>query len=186
MEMREALINEATQLVRRSGYAGFSYAHLSDVVGIRKASIHYHFPNKEDLGVGMVEAYRDFFRGELEAISTREASAKHRLAAYAELYRQSLKDGNGCLCGVLAAEFGNLPIAVQAVVTQFFEENAAWLEGVLSDGRRDGEVRRDISAAKLARMLLAALQGAMTTARAHAQSAVFDDAVTAALAAIKA
>ena len=186
MDTRNALINEATHLVRRSGYAGFSYAHLSEVVGIRKASIHYHFPNKEDLGLEMVEAYREFFRGELETISAREDSAKNRLAAYADLYRQSLQDGDGCLCGVLAAEFDNLPVAVQAAIAQFFAENAAWLEGVLLAGRRDGSIRRDISATKLARMLLATLQGALTTARAHVQPAVFDDAVAAAVAAIKA
>jgi TetR/AcrR family transcriptional regulator, transcriptional repressor for nem operon len=186
MDMRDALINNATQLVRRSGYAGFSYSHLSDAVGIRKASIHYHFPNKEDLGLGIVEAYREFIRGELEEISAREQSAKNRLSAYADLYRKSLKDGNGCLCGVLAAEFDNLPSPVQAAVTLFFEENVAWLEGVLAAGRRDGSVRRDIPATKLAGMLLAMLQGAMTTARARKQSVVFDDAVAASFAAIKA
>ena len=186
MDTRNTLISKATQLVRRSGYAGFSYAHLSDVIGIRKASIHYHFPSKEDLGLGMVEAYREFLRAELEAISAREESAKNRLSAYAGLYSQSLHDGNGCLCGVLAAEFDNLPVAIQAAVTKFFDENAAWLEGVLLAGRRDGSMRRDIAATRLASMLLATMQGALSTARARGEPAVFDDAVAAAFAAIKA
>jgi TetR/AcrR family transcriptional repressor of nem operon len=31
------------------GYNGFSHADIAEAIGIRKASIHYHFPTKVDL-----------------------------------------------------------------------------------------------------------------------------------------
>uniref|UniRef100_UPI0016411DC9 TetR/AcrR family transcriptional regulator n=1 Tax=Burkholderia gladioli TaxID=28095 RepID=UPI0016411DC9 len=54
---RDALVQAAEGLMRSRGYAAFSYADLVETVGIRKASIHHHFPTKEDLGVAIVEAY---------------------------------------------------------------------------------------------------------------------------------
>lgn len=47
---KEQLLHEAEKLLRTRGYAAFSYGHLSEIIGIRKASIHYHFRTKEALG----------------------------------------------------------------------------------------------------------------------------------------
>ena len=38
------LAEHARQLLAAGGYNGFSYADLSEKVGIGKASIHHHFP----------------------------------------------------------------------------------------------------------------------------------------------
>ncbi|HIE19064.1 TPA: TetR/AcrR family transcriptional regulator, partial [Candidatus Bathyarchaeota archaeon] len=35
------------------GYGGFSYSDLSKALGITKASIHHHFPSKEELGLAV-------------------------------------------------------------------------------------------------------------------------------------
>ncbi|KFJ90149.1 TetR family transcriptional regulator, partial [Pseudomonas sp. 1-7] len=51
------MIQTAENLMRTRGYTAFSYADLSEAVGIRKASIHHHFPTKEDLGAAIVEEY---------------------------------------------------------------------------------------------------------------------------------
>ncbi|MXD47054.1 helix-turn-helix transcriptional regulator, partial [Escherichia coli] len=37
---RERLLSEAEHLMREKGYSAFSYADLSKIVGITKASIH--------------------------------------------------------------------------------------------------------------------------------------------------
>jgi AcrR family transcriptional regulator len=55
---RESLLAAAVELLRSVGYASFSYRDLADAVGIRTASIHYHFPSKSDLGVALVEELR--------------------------------------------------------------------------------------------------------------------------------
>jgi TetR/AcrR family transcriptional repressor of nem operon len=175
---REALVERAIGIVRRAGYAGFSYADLSDAIGIRKASIHHHFPTKEDLGLAMVERYRRDFARELASIERHRTHAVQRLAAYAGLYRAGLERGSGCLCGVLALEISLLPTSVADGVRAFFDENEKWLEHVLAQGRRTGELRRlrHPTAAQQAHVILAALQGAMVMARAREDIEIFDEA----------
>jgi len=48
-DTKEKLLEIASSLIRQKGINGMSYQHLSDKIGIRKASIHYHFPKKDDL-----------------------------------------------------------------------------------------------------------------------------------------
>ncbi len=59
MGTKELLLKEAEMLVRTRGFAAFSYADLSERVGIRKASIHHHFPTKEELGGALQNILND-------------------------------------------------------------------------------------------------------------------------------
>jgi hypothetical protein len=42
-DTRTAIMDAAQDLIQRMGANAMSYQHISDAVGIRKASIHYHF-----------------------------------------------------------------------------------------------------------------------------------------------
>src|SRR5277367_4454289 len=127
-DTRAQILTEAEAVVRRVGYAGFSYADLAESVGIRKPSIHHHFPTKEDLGAAIVAAYTERFSEELARIDAGNDGVVERLRAYSSLYRQGLASGQGCLCGVLASEVAVLPERVQVGVRQFFGLNLRWLE----------------------------------------------------------
>lgn len=45
----DKILEIAQSLIARGGYNGFSYADISAVIGIRKASIYHHFPTKAEL-----------------------------------------------------------------------------------------------------------------------------------------
>ena len=106
---RDALLQAAERLVRSRGYSAFSYADLAEAVGIRKASIHHHFPAKADLGAALVEDYIARFRDLLADIGTAEPTALGRLERYGQIYEASVRDGMLCLCGMLATEAQVLP-----------------------------------------------------------------------------
>jgi len=46
----ERILDIAQDLIQRRGFNAFSYHDIAAPMGIRKASIHYHFPSKADLG----------------------------------------------------------------------------------------------------------------------------------------
>ena len=58
----EEILDVAEMLIQTRGYSASSYQDISQVLGIRKASIHYHFPSKTDLGVAVIERYAERFR----------------------------------------------------------------------------------------------------------------------------
>jgi TetR/AcrR family transcriptional repressor of nem operon len=164
----------ATALVRRQGYSAFSYADLAAAVGIRKASIHHHFPSKEDLGEALVAGYTAAFSEQLDAINHATIEPVERLRLFVALYREGLARNEGCLCGVLASEIAVLPARVQAGVRKFFAVNLEWLEHVLKAGAAD--LRRGIEPQRDARTILSALQGAMFVALSTGDPGAFDSA----------
>src|SRR6185295_2042375 len=68
-ETAEQILDLAETLIQTRGYSAFSYQDIADSLGIRKASIHYHFPSKTDLGIAVVDRYVARFGGALAAIA---------------------------------------------------------------------------------------------------------------------
>lgn len=165
-DTRTAILLEAEALIRRRGYAGVSYADLADVVGIRKASIHHHFPTKADLAVALLERYDGLYDAAMAQIGDRTRDGLERIRAYAALYLGGVEKGLGCLCAAFAAELETLPDTLRADLGRFFAKHIAWIEGVLEAGRRDGTIRAAIEPAPFARMIVATLEGALMIERA--------------------
>lgn len=176
---QDRLLAEAEVLVRTRGYAGFSYADLAASVGIRKASIHHHFPTKEDLGLALVEAYGERYDRALEEIGRRTEDGLDRVQAYADLYLHGLQEEQGCLCAALATELGILPDRIRESVTEFFQRHVSWLTWVLAEGRANGTIRNDITPAPHARMIVATLEGALLMERLLGGAAGFKDTLSA-------
>ncbi len=164
VDTKSALLSEAEALIRTVGYAAFSYADLSERVGIRKASIHHHFPTKEDLGTALIDAYLVRFIAELEALAERSVSPKRKLLVYGDLFAASLQDGQMPLCGALAADAAYLPVSMQRRVKKFFELHLTWLEKVVAASIAAGEIEVGPTPKGCALLLLSTLQGASIVA----------------------
>jgi TetR/AcrR family transcriptional repressor of nem operon len=160
-----AILDVAETLVQRRGFNAFSYADVASELQVTKASIHYHFAGKGDLGEALITRYSDRFVAALVDIDERLDDDGEKLAAYAELYAGVLAADRMCLCGMLAAEYTTLPEAMQRAVERFFADNLRWLEAVLESGRARGTLAFRGSAADGAQVIVSGLEGAMLVAR---------------------
>lgn len=171
------ILDAAEKLCQTRGYNGFSYRDLAEIVGIRSASIHYHFPTKTDLGKALVMRYRQKMETSLSEIQRREPSVVGRVRKLVAMLREMVRAENRvCLCGILAAEAGTLAPQVVAEVRRFFDECESWLAEQLHDGRSSGELKFTGSPASAARAVFAALEGAMLSARAFGEDQRLSDA----------
>jgi TetR/AcrR family transcriptional regulator, transcriptional repressor for nem operon len=170
------ILDVAEGLVQVRGFNGFSYADIAAELQITKAALHYHFAGKADLGEALIARYAARFAEALAAVDNGSAAASARLAGYAGLYLQVLRNRMMCLCGMLAAEYQTLPQPMQDAVISFFDQNESWLEGVLEQGRADGSLRFAGSARDTARMVVGGLEGAMLVARPYGDIARFQSA----------
>ena len=163
----------AERLVQLRGFNGFSYADVAEELGISKASLHYHFAGKAELGEALIERYASRFTGSLDEIEARPIDAPAKLAAYAKLYGDVLRRKRMCLCGMLAAEYQTLPKPMRSAVVSFFDDQEAWLVAVLEQGREEGTLRFSGSASEAAQMIVGGLEGAMLVTRPYGDPARF-------------
>jgi TetR/AcrR family transcriptional repressor of nem operon len=164
-EQAQRILDVAERLVQSRGFNGFSYADVAAHLHVTKASLHYHFPSKAELGEALISRYTERFADALAAIDARGGNAAERLEAYVGLYAEVLRGRRICLCGMLAAEYQTLPEPMQRAVATFLAVNQAWLQQVLDEGRRAGSLRFAGSSASGGRMIVSGLQGAMLVAR---------------------
>jgi TetR/AcrR family transcriptional repressor of nem operon len=161
------ILDVAEGLVQVRGFNGFSYADIAAELRITKAALHYHFAGKADLGEALIARYAARFAEALAVVGSGGASASAKLAGYAGLYLQVLRNRKMCLCGMLAAEYQTLPQPMRDAVIAFFDDNETWLEGILEQGRTDGSLHFAGSARDTARMIVGGLEGAMLVARPY-------------------
>jgi len=176
VETSQRILDVAERLVQTRGFNGFSYADIAEALDVTKASLHYHFPSKAELGKRLIERYEEAFLGLLKAIDATGAGARDKLRRYARIYADVLRDNRMCLCGMLASDYATLPKPMKEEVKHFFDENEQWLAAVLEQGRKSGSLEFKGSALELARVIVGSLEGAMMLARSYGDASRFDTA----------
>jgi len=174
-DTREAIMAAARATVQAHGYNGLSFRELAKQVGVKSASVHYHFPTKGDLGAAVARLYTDDAAAHFDGISAASEDQKSCIKSYTDVFRSALLNNNRmCLCGIMAAEYDDLPVEVRAEVNRFTETNIRWLAKVLSL-RKPGAGKKTVQRQALA--VFAAIEGAQLVARGRGDVAVFDEIV---------
>lgn len=178
MDTKTQLLDSAEHAVRARGYDGFSYADLAAEVGIRKASIHYHYPTKADLGLALIQRYREGIHTRFVDIAETGKNAGVKLKAYLKFYRDAMEDGDiVCLCVAFAISRDTLAEPILKELNQFHDANIKWLTGVYSEARDDTSIANVGEPAQEAAMTLALVEGGHLIARSAKDLKRFDAAV---------
>ena len=172
----QQILDIAQRLVQTRGFNAFSYADIASTLSVSKASLHYHFASKAELGVRLIERYEDGIERALGEIDRAGGGAAAKLRRYVDIYAKVLADERMCLCGMLAAEFVTLPKTMQTALDGFFALNERWLVTVLEEGRSGGTLHFKGLASEAAQYIIGSLEGSMMMARSHGGMARFDAA----------
>ncbi|MGH1588569.1 TetR/AcrR family transcriptional regulator [Methylobacterium phyllosphaerae] len=172
--VREAILVAAKEAAMAYGYGGLNFRDLAETVGIKAASINYHFATKAILGEAVARRYWEDIARDLEAISTNARSPTEALQRYPSIFRLSLeRDNRMCLSSFMATEHDELPEPVLKEVQTFADVNSAWLCEHLIAAKlaspAEGELR--------ARAIYAAVAGAQIIARSRSNVKLFDELI---------
>ncbi len=107
------LLECAQNLIQSVGVNAMSYNDLSREIGIRKASIHYHFPKKEDLIKALINRCQEVYGEKYLSIVKSDNTVKRKLHMLASIYEDGVKNSRLCPIGMLSAESGSLSKPVQ-------------------------------------------------------------------------
>ena len=163
----ERIIESAESQIRTGGYNTFSFREIAKEIGIKSASIHYHFPTKPDLAILVANRYTQRFSEQLDIIKNDHTLPQERLSRYIDLFRYAIQtDKKMCLCGILASETDALPKGLQIEVKHFFELNLQWIATSL--------FKNDVRANAQASLLVASLEGSLIISKAMNSNDIFE------------
>ncbi len=160
--------NDAIQVSKRClqtvGFNGFSFQTIADELGIKKASLHYYFKSKDDLGIAIVENYELLFT---DWVSTQ--SDKNPIEQIEKFIFGFFKISNNCnmICpiGVLSNDYNSLSAKLQKRVYTFHFTQHRWLIEVLNKGKKEKLIAKHIQSNIMADMIMSTLQGGIQIAR---------------------
>lgn len=165
----------AQSLIIAGGYNGFSYADIAKVIGIRNASIHHHFPSKAILVHTLVARYREDAEAAIADMERSIPDPLEQLRAYTGFWETCIADAtfSFCVCALLAGEMPVLPEEIALEVKAYFRSLSAWLASVFARGAKQGIFKLTHPANVEAEIFMAAIHGAMLSARAYGDGKMF-------------
>ncbi len=166
MTTKQRIITIATMLLKQKGIHGWSYDDIATKIGIKKASIHYYFPTKEDLIQEVLTLYIKELMNRLLLIKQTSASVTQKLKAFMECYRENYVSENElCLCTILAAELQCVSPAIEELLKNFFTQATKFVKDILEEGAISKEFKANSDSDLMACVIINFLQGMLLTGK---------------------
>ena len=170
MDIRDAILDSAERRMRAGGFHACSFREIAGDVGIKSASVHYHFPTKTELGAAVVARYQERLLAMLGPPDDNRSLAA-KIDAMRTIFLGALKRGEGmCLCGILATEAHSLPPPVANAARAYFIACNDWLARAFGQAGVAEPKRRALETTAL-------FQGAMLQAVSLGDVSAFEKAI---------
>ena len=173
-ETKERILTEAESLIQEKGFNAFSFKDIATVIGIKTASIHYHFPSKEALGIEVIAWHADKISVVLSDIkNNKKLSVQQKIGAlFCAILSLTYNNNNKmCLGGMFASDFHSLPTSIQSKVSGFFEFLMQEIEAILIESGYSKQ-----SALLLSKQIMSQIEGALLLARLYKKQDFLDGA----------
>lgn len=171
---KQLLINEALDIVQKETFSALSFQILADRVGIKKASVYYHFPSKDKLAVGIIEDATNKLGKYFTSIALQKPDKQ--LACYIKLFSVHISSLQNLCPGVsFITSWPAQSDGVKVAIKTLYQTHIEFVTSVIQKGYDQSIfMQNQTPAADIAVTVFAMLQGALLTARVNGDQLVFD------------
>ncbi|MCH7549443.1 MAG: TetR/AcrR family transcriptional regulator [Candidatus Krumholzibacteriota bacterium] len=166
---RENLLNAATAEIRRHGFQAASLDRIIAAAGVTKGALYHHFASKKELGYAVVdEAIRQHV---VDAWIRPLADTDDPIRTILDLMSDKLGEMGkedvilGCPLNSIAQEMAPLDEGFRERTERLFQ---LWISGTsqaLARGQKAGTVKKNVNPDKVARFMIAAIEGSLCMAK---------------------
>jgi TetR/AcrR family transcriptional repressor of nem operon len=168
---REQILDAASRLIHIRGFNNTSIGDILRESGVGKGNFYYYFKSKEELGFSILDRSLERLREELLSSSFSPTKDPWRqlddfLGTPVERVRRNGCTG-GCPLGNLAVEMSDIHEGFRRRLELAFDELRFRIEASLMSAEAQGTLRPGTDVPRLARFILAGLEGAFLLGKLH-------------------
>jgi len=167
VDTRTKILDVAEDLVRQVGLNAMSYKDISEAVGIRKASIHHHFPKKENLVDELLKRCAISYGDNYQQIVDGSGQASGKLRELAVVFADGLNSKKLCLVGSVSTDRNTLQDSSCQILQGTIKNTVSIFAAVFAQGRREVSLKFTGTDEEAAFTFFSFLVGAQTIARSH-------------------
>ena len=165
----------AESLIRQKGYTAFSYDDLSKHLGISKASIHYHFVKKEDLGLAAKRRSTDQRLVDFSSkMQHSEDSVEAKFVQFCHLQSEQLADNEICPISSLQADFELLPETMRQKIQEISQFELSVMYDLITLNVNDADPGHETKSYATALAMLSAIKGSIQYRRVRGRDSLTD------------
>ncbi len=165
-DTRTKILDVAEELIQQVGRNAMSYKHISDAIGIRKPSIHHHFPKKEDLVEELLTRCHLSYSSNYKKIVNGQGSAPEKLRLLADVFALGLRKQELCFVGTISADLNTLEAKSRIILETTIANTVRIFEIAFKQGRQEGSLSFKCSDEETAYAFFSFLLGTQIAARA--------------------
>jgi len=155
---KKQIIDLAIKLIQQKGYVGFSYDDISKQLGVTKASIHYHFEKKVDLGIAITERLAQSLKS-FEFDSS--VSVEKKLMKFIQLQAERFTYSEICPISSLQTDFNSLPEVVQKKIEEVSRLELSIMTELVAEAQSEEILNNTDDKQTVAVTILSSIKGAL-------------------------
>lgn len=167
-DTKQQLLESGMALLLRHGYNHLGIAALLEATGVPKGSFYHHFKSKEDFAVQAIELYMKQAHAGLDrSLGDRSLPPLERVRRFFELTEEKYRTEGylGCLIGALGQELSGVSELFRRKVEECLSQIERRIATCLKEAIRRGDLPKEASAEKMARLLVNCWEGAALRSR---------------------
>ncbi len=164
---REKILQVAAERLSEHGYGATSLSDVSMLSGLEQTVVNFHFPTKEDLVEAVLKTGLDHAVAAIDqalAQLDRQATGAERIEVAIGAYLHAISDQHHMTRANIRC-YRSVPPVVRRGLAVYMRAFVRTWTDLLEAGRADGSLRADLDPGIVARMIIAALNSAVTWMR---------------------
>ncbi len=162
--MREQILDLAEKQMLQGGYDTLNFSVIAKTLATTRANLHYHFKNKESLGIEVTKRFMADDMADMKKIcAALPGDFCKQMVAFEDFYWQIVKE-EGCASACVACQIvrsPNSPDVLVKLAKSFFEERFEFSVQQVIESQEAGTVRKDLNPVSVATQGVALMMGLM-------------------------
>lgn len=174
---RDKILEVATSLINQKGIGATTIQDIASALDMKKASLYFHFKDKDEICCAVFENARENFRGFLENALTGDTAAERLDSFLSKAFakHQATNFTGGCIFGNSALETSDSNSRFAAIIRSVFDDWSTILCTTIEAAQAEGQVRDDVPASLLSTQVIATIEGAIMLSRLYKDERLMRD-----------
>lgn len=176
--MKDQILESGLRLVHERGFASASVRDITEAAGVPKGSFFNHFESKDEFGKVIIGRYFEDVERLMEGtLGNHALPPSERLSAFVSAATEKVithDSACGCLLGNLTAEMSTQNEELRVLLRSKFDAMTARMSETVAAAQDAAEIRRDLSAADIADVVMNAFEGAILRVKVERSRAPLD------------
>ncbi len=160
-DTREKILTLAGELIQTKGYDSFTFKEIADRLEMRAASLYYHFPHKQDLGLAFLQYWAQVTLSLSHQLKHSRMSPREKLRAFLGIGRSTVQNHKVCPVSALQLDHLKFTEAMKQTLNQIELDEIEIVTNILKEGLEAGEMMFPNHPEDQARFVLSAFKGAI-------------------------